>query len=90
MNENRIEGNIDQLTGQVQDNVGGLFGDTKSQAEGKARNVYGMAEELTGRATDQAQTMVQNLGELVRERPLTSVIIGIGVGWLVGFALTRR
>ena len=52
MDENKVEGTVRDAAGKVQDAVGGLTGDAKTQVEGKARQVYGQAQANYGDAMD--------------------------------------
>jgi uncharacterized protein YjbJ (UPF0337 family) len=52
MDENEYEGTARDIGGKVKDVVGGLTGDTKTQAEGKADQLAGKAQHAYGNATD--------------------------------------
>ncbi|MFT8246427.1 CsbD family protein [Roseomonas sp. BN140053] len=73
MDENRVTGAARDFGGKVQDAVGGLTGDTDLQASGKANQIQGQAENALGQLADS-----------IREQPLTSILIGVGIGWLLG------
>ncbi|MCK8783684.1 CsbD family protein [Roseomonas sp. NAR14] len=73
MDEHRISGMAKDAMGKVQDAVGGLAGDTRLQSRGKLRQAEGQAENAIGR-----------FGDLIRDQPVTSVLIGLGIGYLLG------
>ena len=52
VDQNRIDGAIDQAKGAVKDGVGKLVGDQKLQAEGKADKAAGKVESAVGGAKD--------------------------------------
>lgn len=52
MNNDNISGTFNEATGRVKDAVGGLTGDSKTQAEGKVDEVKGKAQQAMGDAKD--------------------------------------
>jgi uncharacterized protein YjbJ (UPF0337 family) len=52
MNKDHIEGAFDEAKGTVKDAVGGVAGDAKTQAEGKADKFVGRAQQAWGDARD--------------------------------------
>ncbi|MBW4022496.1 MAG: CsbD family protein [Proteobacteria bacterium] len=52
MNDDHISGTINEATGRVKDAVGGLTGDSKTQAEGKVDELKGQAQQAMGDARD--------------------------------------
>ena len=52
MNEDRIDGAATNLKGKVQEGAGKLFGDAKLEAEGKANQVAGKAQNAVGGVED--------------------------------------
>ncbi len=83
MDENRIEGSARDIGGKLQDAVGGLTGDTSTQARGKANQATGQAQDAYGKVIDQLQ-------EMTHDQPLTVLISTLGIGLLFGFLLGRR
>ncbi len=55
MDTDRIKGALDQAKGAVKDVVGGLTGDQKMQAEGKADKLAGKTESTVGGVKDTAR-----------------------------------
>jgi uncharacterized protein YjbJ (UPF0337 family) len=53
MDDRRFEGAARDLGGKVQDTVGGLTGDSQTQARGKANQAAGQAENAYGKAADE-------------------------------------
>jgi uncharacterized protein YjbJ (UPF0337 family) len=73
MDENRFTGAARDAAGRVQDAVGGLTGDAKTQVRGKVNQARGQAEDYMGEAAD-----------LIRDQPLAAALVLIGVGYLIG------
>ena len=78
VDENEFEGTVKDLGGKVQDAVGGLTGDTGTQAQGKLNQAAGKAQKTFGAAADE-------LRDNVLDKPLTALGIAVGVGVVLGF-----
>jgi uncharacterized protein YjbJ (UPF0337 family) len=89
VDENRIEGAARDFGGKVQDAVGGLTGDSETQARGKLNQASGQVQNAYGQATDQVRDLGQQLAEAVQDQPLAALGIAAGVGVLVGLLLKR-
>lgn len=75
MDSNRVEGTAQDLGGKLKDAVGGLTGDTKLQAEGKADQGLGKAKNAAGQVLD-----------FVKNRPFVSA----GIAAVTAYVLGRR
>ena len=88
MDENRLEGTARNLGGKVQEGVGRVTGDAKTQAEGIANQVRGQAQDLYGQAADTARDTATSLDSWLREtietQPYTTALVALGIGWLIG------
>ncbi len=73
MSDSRVSGTAKQAYGQAQEAAGDLIGDAKTQAKGALNQARGQAEDLTGQLVD-----------AVREQPITAVLIGVGIGYIMG------
>ena len=86
MDEDRIKGAATNMGGKVKDAVGGLTGDTKTQAEGKMDQATGQLQNTIGSAKDAVQegasTMGAQLDSFMSEKPMTALLIAAGVGYL--------
>jgi uncharacterized protein YjbJ (UPF0337 family) len=71
--ENRVTGAARDAFGRVQEAVGSVAGDRNTQARGMANQAQGQAENVLGQ-----------LGDSIRQQPLTSVLIGAGIGYVLG------
>lgn len=93
MDDNRIKGTATNIGGKVKDAVGGLTGDTKTQAEGKMDQVSGQLQDAYGSAKDAvregASTFGAELDSFVSEKPMQSLLIAAGLGYLFA-RLTHR
>ncbi|KQM78205.1 CsbD family protein [Xylophilus sp. Leaf220] len=79
----QTEGTVQKLAGRVQDAVGGLTGDTGTQAEGKARQVAGKVQETYGEALNQVR-------ESAVANPLATLAIVAGIGFVLGAVWSKR
>ena len=52
MNDDKIQGTARMIGGKLEDVVGGLTGDTKTQAQGKVDQLTGKAQQVLGGAKD--------------------------------------
>lgn len=66
-------GTAREMAGRVQQRAGEVAGDTKTQAEG-----------LYNQAAGQAQQQVARLSDVIKEQPLASVLVALGIGYLLG------
>ena len=57
MDENCISGTARNIGGKVEENLGRATGDSKTQAEGIAKQVSGAAQEMYGQARDTASDL---------------------------------
>ena len=73
MDEDRITGAVKQGAGKVQGAVGEIVGDDRMQAQGQANQAEGQIENALG-----------GLADTIRDQPLTAVLIGVGIGWVLG------
>jgi uncharacterized protein YjbJ (UPF0337 family) len=60
MDENRFAGTAKNMGGKVEEGLGRVTGDTKSQVEGIAKQAAGAAEDLYGQARDSAADACSN------------------------------
>ena len=95
MNEDRLMGTARNLGGKVQEGVGRVTGDTKSQVEGVMNQAAGAAQDLYGQAKDTASDAAQAvrqgavdaedfLRHTIEKRPYTVALVALCAGWLIG------
>jgi uncharacterized protein YjbJ (UPF0337 family) len=68
-----FQGAAREMGGRVQQKVGEFAGDAKTQAEGLYHQAAGQAEQQAAR-----------LGDVIRDQPITSALVAIGIGYLLG------
>jgi uncharacterized protein YjbJ (UPF0337 family) len=94
MDQNRIEGAATNIGGKVKDAVGGLVGDTKTQAEGKTDQVSGQLQNAYGSAKDSASEAVSTLGTqidgFIKDKPVMALLSAVGVGYVLARLAHRR
>ena len=66
-------GTAPEMAGRIQQRAGEVAGDAKTQAEG-----------LYNQAAGQAQQQVALLSDVIKEQPLASVLVALGIGYLLG------
>jgi len=68
-----FQGTAREMGGRVQQKVGELAGDTKTQAEG-----------LYNQAAGQAEQQIARLSDVIRDQPIASALVAVGIGYLLG------
>lgn len=93
MDEDRIKGAATNMGGKVKDVAGGLLGDSKTQAEGKADRAMGQLQNAYGSAKDTvregAGTVGAQIDGLLKERPMTALLGAVGVGYALARLMHR-
>lgn len=95
MDEHRMAGAVKSVGGKVEEGVGRMTGDTRSQFQGVVDQAQGTAENLYGQAKDAASNTAQGLRKTassfedvirhtIEDRPYTAVAVALALGWLVG------
>ncbi|MEO9189514.1 MAG: CsbD family protein [Acetobacteraceae bacterium] len=69
----KVQGMARDAAGRVQQVFGETIGDARTQAQGLYNQASGQAQEQAGR-----------LAEVIRDQPLTSALIALGVGYILG------
>ena len=69
----QFEGAAREMGGRVQEKVGEMVGDARTQAEG-----------LYNQATGRAQQQAAYLSDVIKDQPLISATIAVGIGYLIG------
>jgi uncharacterized protein YjbJ (UPF0337 family) len=68
-----FQGTARDLGGRVQQKVGEFAGDAKTQAQG-----------IYNQAAGQAQQQMARLSDVIRDQPMASAMVAIGIGYLLG------
>jgi uncharacterized protein YjbJ (UPF0337 family) len=95
MDENRIAGTAKSMGGSVEQGIGRVTGDAKTQVRGMADQAAGAAQDLYGQARDAAAdaavatrdtaaSFEKWLCRTIETQPYTTAIVAIGLGWLLG------
>ena len=95
MDEKRITGTARNLGGKVEEGVGRVTGDAKTQVRGMADQAAGAAQDLYGQARDtaadaavaardSAASLEKWLRRTIETQPYTAAIVAMGLGWLLG------
>jgi len=100
MTDDRIAGTVRNLGGKVQEGVGKVAGDTKTEVKGIMNQVAGAAQDTYGKSVDAAvegAQMVKDaaieghdvLRKFVEDNPHTATAIALGIGILIGYTAHR-
>jgi len=93
MDDDRIKGAATNLGGKVKDAAGGLLGDSKTQAEGKADQASGQLQNAYGSAKDavreEAGTLGAQIDGFLKERPMAALFGAVGVGYVLARLMHR-
>jgi uncharacterized protein YjbJ (UPF0337 family) len=95
MDENRIAGTARNLGGKVEEGIGRVTGDARTQAQGIANQAAGAAQDLYGQARDSAAdaavaardtaaSLEKWLRRTVETQPYTTAMVALGLGWFLG------
>jgi len=88
MDEDRISGTARNVGGRIEEGVGRLTGDARTQIQGKLDQAAGAAQDLYGQtagaARDTAATFDKWLRRTIETQPYTVAIVALGIGWLLG------
>ena len=68
-----FRGTVRDVGGRVQEKMGDFAGDAKTQAQG-----------LYNQASGQAEQQMARLSDVIRDQPITSALVAIGIGYLLG------
>lgn len=82
MEEQQVNGGINQGVGRVKEAAGALLGDLKTEAQGRAQQMRGQAESLYG------DTM-ERITSVTSERPAVALGTALGIGVVIGILLAR-
>ena len=69
----RVEGTAREFGGRLQEGVGNLTGDSKTQAEG-----------LYNQASGQAQQAAAQFSDVVKAQPVVASLIALAIGYVLG------
>jgi uncharacterized protein YjbJ (UPF0337 family) len=95
MDENRIAGTARNMGGKVEEGLGRVTGDTKTEVEGMVNKAAGTAQNLYGQARDSAADAAGAVGDsaaslekwlrhTIETQPYTTALVALGIGWLLG------
>ena len=68
-----FRGTAREMAGRVQEKVGEVTGDAKTQAEG-----------LYNQAAGQAERQAARLSDVIRDQPVAAISVAVAVGYLLG------
>jgi uncharacterized protein YjbJ (UPF0337 family) len=71
--DDRLAGTARDFGGRVQETVGNVTGDSKTQAEG-----------LYNQAAGQAQQTAGQVSELIKTQPIVATLIAVAFGYILG------
>jgi uncharacterized protein YjbJ (UPF0337 family) len=88
MDEDRISGTARNAGGKIEEGIGRLTGDARTQIQGKLDQAAGAAQDLYGQTADAARDTAASFDKWLRRtietQPYTVAIAALGIGWLLG------
>ncbi|MEA2744232.1 MAG: hypothetical protein QOG73_1871 [Acetobacteraceae bacterium] len=69
----RVEGTAREFGGRVQETVGNMTGDSKTQAQG-----------LYNQASGQAQQAAAQFSDVVKAQPVVASLVALAIGYVLG------
>jgi uncharacterized protein YjbJ (UPF0337 family) len=101
MTDDRIAGTMRNIGGKVQEGVGKVTGDTKSEVKGVMNQAAGAVQDAYGKTVDAAMEGAQTVKEaaiqghdivrkFVENNPYTVTVIALGIGLFIGYAAHRQ
>ncbi|MDR3532853.1 MAG: CsbD family protein [Rhodopila sp.] len=69
----RVEGAAREFGGRVQEAVGNVTGDAKTQAQGIYNQAAGQAQQAAGQLSD-----------VVKAQPIVAMLVALGIGYVLG------
>lgn len=69
----RVEGTAREFGGRVQEAVGNVIGDSKTQAQG-----------LYNQASGQAQQAAAQFSDVVKAQPVVATLVALALGYILG------
>lgn len=71
--DDRVEGTARDLGGRVQETVGDMTGNSKTQAQGLYNQVSGQAQQATAQFSD-----------VVKAQPIVASLVALAIGYVLG------
>ena len=71
--DDRVEGTAREFGGRVQETVGNVTGDSKTQAQG-----------LYNQATGQAQQAAGQFSDVIKAQPIVASLVALAIGYVLG------
>jgi uncharacterized protein YjbJ (UPF0337 family) len=73
MMDDRVEGTAREFGGRVQETVGNVTGDSKTQAQGLYNQAAGQAQQAAGQFSD-----------VIRSQPIVASLVALAIGYVLG------
>jgi uncharacterized protein YjbJ (UPF0337 family) len=84
VDKNRVEGTVEEAVGKVEEAIGGVSGDARTQAEGKGHKAAGTVKRTYGETLDTARTGLRELSDATAEQPLFMLLAAGAIGFVLG------
>jgi uncharacterized protein YjbJ (UPF0337 family) len=73
MMNDRLEGTAREFGGRVQETVGNVTGDSKTQAQGLYNQAAGQAQQAAGQFSD-----------VIKSQPIVASLVALAIGYVLG------
>lgn len=84
MGQSQFQGTAREMGGKVEEGVGRVTGDAKTQAEGVFDQAAGRMQADYGVAIQDLQDFAERLRLRAREQPITALLAAAAIGYLIG------
>lgn|SRR5690554_4361767 len=82
----KLEAEAEKLMEGMRESAGSMGDNLRSAASKVSRNV----RDAAGAAADQGEQMLHTVEDTIGDRPLTSVAVTFGAGFLLGWLMSRK
>lgn len=100
MDQNRPAGTVRNIAGKVEQGLGQVTGDAKTQAEGVMNQAAGAVQDAYGKTVDAAMEGAEKvkdaaveghdfLRKFIENNPHTATAVALGIGLLIGYTAHR-
>jgi uncharacterized protein YjbJ (UPF0337 family) len=90
MDDQTLEGTYNEGKGRLKDAVGGLTGDTSTQAQGKIDQGIGKVQRMIGDLPDQVSSFGEQVDEIIQERPMMALLAAASLGYVLSLLIHRK
>lgn len=84
MNVDTLKGTAKKVEGSVESTYGNITGNKSAEYKGESNRILGEAQASFGKAKDCVTDWIDTGKQEIREKPVQSALIALGVGFILG------